>query len=65
MDLQGSPFEVRGRCFIGFRCHVGVHGVSFSDENAALDGVISIHSFKMIPGLGLDGFVVALGSPTT
>ena len=65
LDLQVSPFQVRGRFSIDFRCHFGGPGTSFSDANAVLDGDMSIPSFKMFPGLGLDGFVVVLGSPRT
>ena len=65
MDPQVSPFEVRGRFFIDFGCHFGEPGPSFSLKNAALDGAIAIHSSKVILGLGLDGFVIILGSPRT
>ena len=59
MDAQVSPFQVRGRFFIDFGCHFGGPGASFSLKDVALDGAISIHSFKVILGLGLNGFVVA------
>ena len=65
MDPKVSPFEVRGRFFIDFGCHFGGAGASFSLKDVALDGAMSIHSFKVILGLGLDGFVVVLGSPRT
>ena len=38
---------------------------SFSKEHDVLDGVLSINSFRMIPGLSLDGFEVVGGSPRT
>ena len=65
LDLQVSPLEVRERFFIDFGWGFGRPEASFSDKSAALDGVISIHSFKMILGLGLDGFIVVLGVPRT
>ena len=65
LDSQVSPFEVRGLLFIDFGCHFGGPGASFSLKDVALDGAISIHSFKVILGLGFDGFVVVLGSPRT
>ena len=51
--------------FIDLGWHFGGPETSFSDGSTILDSAISIHSFKMIPGVGLGGFIVVLGVPRT
>ena len=62
-DLWISRQSLEGPCrfFNDLGCHFRGPGTQLFDINGTLDGVFSIHSFKIIPGVSLDGLLLVLG----